>query len=126
MVVEDNVILRYTLARWLREEGYEALEAATADEALRVLKSIVSLDIVVTDVEMPGSLNGLELAARLRARLPSLPVIIVSGRLLPEDYTYVPAFFRKPYDLDQVAARIKALVPLNPNEPDVQKKADRK
>src|ERR1700744_6244143 len=110
LVVEDHVILRYTLAFWLRERGHEVLEAATADEALAVLRSILSVDIVVTDVEMPGSMDGLELTAQLRAGLPSLPVIIVSGKQIPQDYAYASAFFRKPYALDQIAGRIKALV----------------
>ena len=60
LVVEDNVILRYTLAYGLREQGHEILEAATADEALAILKSIVTVEIVVTDVEMPGSVSGLD------------------------------------------------------------------
>ena len=54
LVVEDHVIFRDALAHWLREKGHEVLEAATADEALAVLKSIVTVDIVVTDVEMPA------------------------------------------------------------------------
>jgi two-component system, response regulator PdtaR len=105
--------------------GHEVLETATADEALAVLRSIVSVDIVVTDVEMPGSMNGLELTAHLRAGAPSLPVIIVSGTQIPQDYAYASAFFPKPYDLDQIAARINALVPPNLNDPPLQKKANR-
>ena len=79
LVVEDHVILRYALAHWLREKGHEVLEAATADEALAVLKSIVTVDIVVTDVEMPGSMSGLDLTTHLRESFPTLPVIVVSG-----------------------------------------------
>lgn len=124
LIVEDNVILRYTLAHWLREEGHEVTEAATADEALSVLKSILTVDIVVTDVEMPGSMSGLDLTTYLRKSFPSLPVIVVSGNPIPRDYTNASAFFRKPYALDGVAEQIKALL-INQSEPAAEKKADR-
>ena len=125
LVVEDNVILRYSLAHWLREEGHEVLEAATADEALAALKSILTVDIVVTDVEMPGSMNGLALTIHLRENFAWLPVIVVSGNPIPKDYTHASAFFRKPYEFDRVAARIKALLPTNQSVPAAKKKADR-
>jgi two-component system, response regulator PdtaR len=124
LVVEDNVILRYALAHWLREEGHEVMEAATADEALSVLKSIVTVEIVVTDVEMPGSMSGLDLTTYLRKSFPLLPVIVVSGNPIPKDYTNASAFFQKPYDFGGIAARIKALL-VNQGEPAAEKKADR-
>ena len=72
LVVEDDVILRYTLAEWLRFEGYEVLEAMSADEAVVIFASILSIDLVVTDIEMPGSMNGLDLAEQIKARFPAL------------------------------------------------------
>jgi CheY-like chemotaxis protein len=110
LIVEDNMILRYAFAYWLRAEGHEVLEAATADEALAVLRSVETVDIVVTDVNMPGSMSGLDLTTYLRESFPSLPVIVVSGDPIPDDYTHAAAFFRKPYEFDGVAARIKALL----------------
>ena len=124
LVVEDNVILRYTLAYGLREGGHEILEAATADEALAILKSIVTVEIVVTDVEMPGSMSGLDLTTYLRESLPSLPVIIVSGDPIPKDYAHASAFFRKPYDLHRIAAHIETLMVANQSVPAAEKKAD--
>jgi CheY-like chemotaxis protein len=124
LVVEDNVILRYALCVWLRDEAHEVLEAATADEALSVLRSIVTVDIVVTDVEMPGSMSGLDLTTYLRGNSPSLPVIVVSGNPLPKDYPHASAFFRKPYVLDAISAQIKALV-VDQDTPAAEKKADR-
>ena len=112
LVVEDDVILRYALAHWLRE-GHEVLEAATADEALAILASIVTVDIVVTDVQMPGSMNGLDLTTYIRESFPSLPVIVVSGNPIPKDYTGASAFFQKPYDFGRIAAHIGTLLITN-------------
>ena len=125
LIVEDDEILRYTLAYRLREEEHEVLEAATADEALAVLKSIVTVDIVVTDVEMPGSMSGLDLTTHLRESFPTLPVIVVSGNPIPKDYTRASASFQKPYDFHRIAARIETLVATNPSVSAVEKKADR-
>jgi CheY-like chemotaxis protein len=114
LVVEDNIIQRYTLAEWLRVEGHEVLEAASADEATAILNSILlSLDVVVTDIEMPGSMNGLDLAERIRNRFPALPVIAVSGTAFVDRLrtTAVTAFFPKPCDLARLSAYILTLLP---------------
>jgi two-component system, response regulator PdtaR len=124
LVVEDDVVLRYILAHGLRE-GHEVLEAATADEALAILKSIVTVDIVVTDVQMPGSMSGLDLTTYIRESFPALPVIVVSGNPIPKDYAHASAFFRKPYDFDRIAARIEALLVTSQSVPAAKKKADR-
>jgi CheY-like chemotaxis protein len=124
LVVEDDVVLRYILAHGLRE-GHEVLEAATADEALVILKSIVTVDIVVTDVQMPGSMSGLDLTTYIRESFPALPVIVVSGNPIPKDYAHASAFFRKPYDFDRIAARIEALLVKSQSVPPAKKKADR-
>jgi DNA-binding NtrC family response regulator len=66
----------------IRDAGYQVIEACDATEALRVLETI-SPDLIISDVRMPGPLNGLELLARIRAASPTLPVIIISGHLDP-------------------------------------------
>jgi CheY-like chemotaxis protein len=124
LVVEDNVFLRYTLAHWLRMTGHEVTEAATADEARAVLQSIIAIDIVVTDVEMPGSMSGLDLTAYLRETYPSLPVIVVSGKSIPQDFNAASAFFQKPYDLGRITARIEALLIKSQSIPVENKKAE--
>jgi two-component system, response regulator PdtaR len=121
LVVEDDVMLRYALAHWLRE-GHEVLEAATADEALAILKSIVTVDIVVTDVQMPGSMNGLDLTTYIRESFPSLPVIVVSGNPIPKDYAHASASFRKPYDFHKITACIETLVVTNQSVPAAERK----
>ena len=98
---------------WLRAEGHEVVEAVSGDEAATILSSIMAVDLVITDVQMPGSLNGLELARNIRAAFPSLPVIVVSGQPRPATFDEVgaAAFFLKPYDLVQLTARVAALAP---------------
>jgi CheY-like chemotaxis protein len=113
LVVEDDVFLRYALAEWLRDDGHEVVEAVSGDEAATVLSSIMTVDLVITDVQMPGSLNGLQLARNIRAAFPSLPVIVVSGQPRPATFDEVgaAAFFLKPYDFDELTARVAALIP---------------
>jgi CheY-like chemotaxis protein len=125
LVVEDDVILRYTLAEWLRFEGYEVLEAMSADEAIVIFSSILSIDLVITDIEMPGSINGLDLAEQIKARFPALPVIVVSGRPVVDKLRIdaMTAFFPKPYDLSELAAYIATLVPPSETESEKRKQA---
>jgi DNA-binding NtrC family response regulator len=92
---------------------------------LAVLKSIVTIDIVVTDVQMPGSMSGLDLTTYIRESFPSLPVIVVSGDPIPKDYTMASAFFQKPYDFDRITARIESLSIASRSVPAAKKKADR-
>ena len=125
LVVEDNVILRYTLAHWLRVTGHDVTEAASADEAHAVLQSIIIIDIVVTDVEMPGSMSGLELTTYLRETYPLLPVIVVSGKPIPTNFKAASAFFQKPYNLDRITAHIEALLRESQSLPVENKKAER-
>jgi CheY-like chemotaxis protein len=112
LLAEDEVLTRFTLSHWLRAQGHEVLEAASGDEAITVLGSVLEIDLVVTDIEMPGRLDGLGLARHVREMAPGLPVIVVSGRpVSPEIEAVSVAFFRKPYDLDRIAALIARLVP---------------
>jgi two-component system, response regulator PdtaR len=85
------------LAEWLRSKSHAVTEAASADEAATILASLAVVDLVITDVEMPGSMDGLEPARRIRAGRPSLPVIVVSGWAEPDVQELgLSAFFRKP------------------------------
>lgn len=89
---------------------------ASADEAAAVLASVAVVDLLITDVEMPGSMDGLQLARRTLADRPSLPVIVVSGWAGAVDMKglCLSAFFRKPYDVERLAAHI-ATLPLDRN-----------
>jgi CheY-like chemotaxis protein len=80
LVVEDEVLIRLVIAEYLRECGYKVHEAATADEAVAVLEAPeVSVDIVFSDVVMPGSMDGFALARWVRAHRPGIQVILTSG-----------------------------------------------
>jgi CheY-like chemotaxis protein len=85
LVVEDEGLVRMTLADVLEHAGFKVIEAAHADEALRVLTAVSGIDAVVTDVEMPrGSINGFELAQRVRNDWQEIGVLIASGRAPPK------------------------------------------
>ncbi|KPH82842.1 response regulator [Bosea vaviloviae] len=100
LIVDDEPLIRMDLADMVRDAGYVALEAAHADEAIRLLESQPTIRILVTDIEMPGSMDGLKLAAAVRERWPPVAIIVTSGRILPAN-TALPAattFLAKPYD----------------------------
>ena len=77
LLVEDEVLIRMNIAQYLRECGYRVIEAVSADEALEVLQSAHEVNIVLTDVQMPGSTDGFGLAKWIRANRRDLQVILV-------------------------------------------------
>jgi CheY-like chemotaxis protein len=83
MVVDDEPILRMVFSEILQDAGYSVTDAPTADEALAMLEKCCEAHVVVTDVHMPGQLNGFELAEVICTRWPHIGVVIVSGRLRP-------------------------------------------
>ncbi len=111
LVVEDEVLIRLMIADVLMQAGFQVIQAASADEALKVLHSSVEIDVIVTDVRMPGSLNGLELASRVRTNWPALKIVIVSGEC-PAALTGVSAdaLIGKPFHPRDVVNRVKQLL----------------
>jgi CheY-like chemotaxis protein len=108
LVVEDEFLIRLLLSEVLRDAGYDVIEAFNGDEALSVLTSSIRLDLIVSDVRMPGSLDGIGLLRIVREALPELPVIITSGheapaRALAEGAT---RFVAKPYQMDLVVRAV--------------------
>lgn len=99
-------------------EGHEVIEAKSADEALVVLSSWVDVDLVVTDVHMPGSLDGLDLTRRIRAETRLLPIIVVSGaaQAMDAQAAHATAFFRKPFDFVKLSAQVAALINFRSDE----------
>jgi CheY-like chemotaxis protein len=79
LVVEDDVLVRSLVAAYLRECGFDVVEANGADEAIRVLQAEVPIDIVFSDIQMPGSMDGFGLAQWVRRERPWLKVILTSG-----------------------------------------------
>ena len=110
LLVEDDVLVRMTLAESLREATCEVMEAASSDEALRLLACAPAPDILVTDVKLPGAMDGVELAARARQIEPGLKIIVTSGHAAPGEVRDVAdAFLAKPFHLHQLLGEVRAL-----------------
>ena len=111
LVVEDDVLIRFMIADDLMANGYRIIQAASADEALQVMQSSAHLDLILTDIRMPGSMDGLTLAAKARAQWPHLKIIVLSGDL-PAVTSTIPAdaFLPKPYCSSAVLIRVKQLL----------------
>ncbi len=109
LVVDDEILVRMIVAEYLREAGYQVVEAGNADEALEYLRTQNPVELVFSDVRMPGSLDGLEFARQARRLYPDLPVILASGDLPPGEAGERP-FLPKPYILGEVEAKIRRIL----------------
>jgi CheY-like chemotaxis protein len=103
LIVEDEVLVRMLIADVLQEAGYRIIEAANADEALRVLQARPDVHVVVTDVEMPPSPTGYDLAAQVRERWPYVQVLVSSGRVFPAQLPDGVTFIAKPWTAESLA-----------------------
>lgn len=110
LVVEDQVLVRTTIADFLRDRNYKVIEAANAAEALAVFDSGMLIEIMFSDREMPGEMDGLMLARWVREHHHEVHVLLTSGRApSPEELAPDWSFFQKPYSFDHVADRIDVL-----------------
>ncbi len=82
LIVEDEFLIRMTLAEALAGEGFDVVEAADGDEAADLLRSQSPFDLVLTDLQLPGRLHGADIARLARAQAPQTPVIFMSGRAM--------------------------------------------
>jgi CheY-like chemotaxis protein len=85
LFVEDEVLIRMDMAEFLRECGYRVHEAGNANEAIEALQSKMSVDLVVTDIHMPGEMDGFALARWIEDNRPGVAVILTSGIARPPD-----------------------------------------
>jgi two-component system, response regulator PdtaR len=112
LVVEDNALIRIGVLDLVRDAGFEALEAENADEAIALLDSRSDISLVFTDVRMPGTMDGIKLAAHIRERWPPVHLMVASGhgiaegRVLPEG----ARFFSKPYDGNTLLATMVSML----------------
>jgi CheY-like chemotaxis protein len=99
LVVEDELFSRLHAINLVEDAGYTAVEAANADEAIAILEARKDIRIVFTDVDMPGSMDGLKLAHAIRKRWPPIELILTSGHfhLGDDDVPERGRFFPKPY-----------------------------
>ena len=111
LIVEDEFLLRMDSAEMIEEAGFEVVQAANADEAIAILRMRSDIRVVFTDIQMPGSMDGLKLARFVRDRWPPIKIVATSGRVavddgdLPEGGVFLP----KPYRSGQVVATLRAL-----------------
>lgn len=111
LVAEDEILVRMAIAEELRQQGFNVAEAANADEALSLIQSGIPIHLVLTDVRMPGTLDGAGLAAAIRVEYPEVKVVVASGHLEGDLVGQeVDGFFRKPYDIFKVVGFIKAIL----------------
>ncbi|MEQ1770942.1 MAG: response regulator [Devosia sp.] len=100
LVVDDEPLIRLGMASMVEEAGFLVSEAASADEAIATLERIGDVSLIITDVDMPGGMDGLLLAHHVRRQWPQMGVIIVSGKvgLQPAELPEGARFFTKPFE----------------------------
>ena len=112
LVVADEFLIRMQAAVMIRDAGFEVVEAADADEAISILESRGDIRVVFTDIQMPGSMDGLKLAHAVKHRWPPVHIIATSAHYaalkdeLPVDRVFLP----KPYTEPKVIGALRALV----------------
>ena len=119
LLVEDEPGVRAVAAERLRELGYAVLEAEDGPAALRLLRTSVHVDLLVTDVGLPGGMNGRQVAEAARERRPGLPVLFITGYAggaLKEHLAPGMAVIGKPFTLDALAERVRAMLETAPAE----------
>jgi len=111
LIVEDEVLIRLDLAAHLRADGLAVFEAATADEALIILKSMEPVGLVISDIRMPGGADGLDLLGWLRRERPSVKVILISGYIPTERMTAIAdVALSKPVDGKRLTFEVRRLL----------------
>ena len=111
LIVEDEFLVRMVAADIFTDAGFEAIEAANADEALLILESRRDIGVIFTDINMPGSIDGLSLAYVVSRRWPSIRIIVTSALRIPGNRA-LPAgsmFLEKPYQSSHIAGAVRAL-----------------
>lgn len=112
LIVEDDELLRILTVNIVEEAGFEAIEAASADEAVAILEARSDIALLLTDIDMCGSIDGMTLARAVRDRWPPIKIIIMSAGERPLD-RHLPTdcrFFRKPYHGHAMISEINSLI----------------
>ena len=112
LVVEDEALLRMLAVEVVEEAGFLAIEARDADEAVALLESRTDITLLFTDLNMPGSMDGLKLAHAVRDRWPPIKILLVSGqqRLQPSDLPLNSRFVGKPYQASALVEELRSLI----------------
>ena len=109
LIVEDEFLLRIDAADMIAAAGFEVVQAGNADEAIEILESRADITVVFTDIQMPGSMDGLKLARAVRGRWPPIKIVATSGRVRiePQDLPDGGRFLPKPYSSLQVTGMLR-------------------
>jgi CheY-like chemotaxis protein len=112
LIVEDDPLLRMLAVEFVTDAGFEALEAADADQAIALLESRSEIAVLFTDIDMPGSMDGLELAFAVSNRWPAIEILIASGHIRLRQSALPPRgrFLGKPYCAAAMIAELHSLV----------------
>lgn len=112
LVVEDDPILRLHALDIVEEAGFTAIEAKTADEAIAILESRSDIALLYTDINMPGSMDGVKLAHAVRNRWPPIKIVVVSGHV-QLDQSELPShsrFFGKPFEAQKMISELRDMI----------------
>jgi CheY-like chemotaxis protein len=110
LVVEDEALLLFSIADELRDLGYEVIEATNAGQAMRELERNPQISMLFTDIDMPGTMDGLALAAAVRDRWPPVRIVVTSGKGRPIQSKLLDGLFLpKPYTVNAVADAFRRL-----------------
>ncbi len=117
LVVEDEPLIRLGIVIMLERSGFEAIEADTADEAISIIEARGDILLVVTDVDMPGTMDGVKLAHYIRSKWPPIKLIVISGKvgLSTIDLPSGARFFSKPYEDAKLLHTIDRMIAGNGN-----------
>jgi CheY-like chemotaxis protein len=112
LIVEDDPLLRILAVEFVEEAGFKTLEAGDADQAIAILESRSEIAVLFTDIDMPGSMNGLKLALLASNRWPAIEILIASGhvRLRQSELPPNGRFLGKPYRAEVMIAELHSLV----------------
>jgi CheY-like chemotaxis protein len=112
LVVEDEMLLRMRAVDMVEDAGYTSVEAVDADEAVAILESRSDIALLFTDIQMPGSMDGLKLAHAVHKRWPPIKIILVSGQLRLANIDIPPnsRFFGKPLEANEMIAEMQDMI----------------
>jgi two-component system, response regulator PdtaR len=112
LTVEDEILISEYLGDVLRDAGYEVVATSNASDAIGILERTDDISVIITDINMPGSMDGLRLANAVRGRWPPIKIIVATGRTRPEGDQIPPGsvFLSKPYDPKAVIAAVQGLL----------------
>jgi CheY-like chemotaxis protein len=112
LVVEDEMLLRIRAVDMVEDAGFTSVEAVNADEAVAILESRSDIALLLTDIQMPGSMDGLKLAHAVHERWPPIRIILVSGqlRLASIDIPADSRFFGKPLEAKEMIAEMQDMI----------------